>query len=463
MQLGAGVFGTQPNKPIKGKEKAAGVNDLVDVQIDEEDDSDAYELEHETSSDDEEVFYDSDYGFSDDDELFQQNIDADTEFDGLVEKQRPQYDEDYTRAVDELVDIEGVDESSDELDSLDDSSDEEGGSKKKKMKYPVFNENTDMENPVFKVGMEFKTHAFFREAVKEHSIKWGKKVKFVKSDREKVRAICNGKKKCPWLIYASYVPADAVYRIKRFCVRHLYNNFKGNFKGLALKDIMWKAAKASTVPSFKNAMQEMHDLDRNAYNWLYERPPVNWSRSHFTTYPRCDILLNNLCESFNASILIAKDKPIISMLESIRMLLMETVVKKRDAMKKCNLPVCPKVYKRIEKLKTWANGWIPRWQGTDQFKVEGPGNAMYKVGHNVRTYKKKNDAATTGGEGQPSAANAPPPPPNAPTQVVISVLNVNAESFDIPSTTRPTKLVVKRTVQQQSANMSQTGSVVLSK
>ncbi|KAH7857443.1 hypothetical protein Vadar_012735 [Vaccinium darrowii] len=346
----------------------------------------------------------------------------------------------------------------------------------------------------------------------------------------------------------------------RFCVRHLYNNFKGNFKGLALKDILWKAARASTVPSFKNAMQEMHDLDRNAYNWLFERPPVNWSRSHFTTYPRCDILLNNLCESFNASILIARDKPIISMLESIRMLLMETVVKKRDAMKKCNLPVCPKVYKRIEKLKTWADGWIPRWQGNDQFEVEGPGNAMYKtnkscgcrkwdlssipcihaiaalnfldydiydyvhdcykvdtypkiysnlmnpingrelwpptynptlvppdvekrlgrpkkarrrepdepsdptklgkkgikmtcrlcgkVGHNVRTCKKKTDAATTGGEGQPSAANAPPPPPNAPapapngpTQVVISVLNVNAESFGIPSTTRPTKLV----------------------
>ncbi|KAH7838022.1 hypothetical protein Vadar_021132 [Vaccinium darrowii] len=73
---------------------------------------------------------------------------------------------------------------------------------------------TDRENHVFKVGMEFKTHDLFREAVKEHSIKWGKKVKFVKSDREKVRAICKGKKGCPWLIYASYVPVDAVYRIK---------------------------------------------------------------------------------------------------------------------------------------------------------------------------------------------------------------------------------------------------------
>ncbi|KAH7839696.1 hypothetical protein Vadar_007442 [Vaccinium darrowii] len=67
------------------------------------------------------------------------------------------------------------------------------------------------------------------------------------------------------------------------------------------------------------------------------------------------------------------------MLENIRLILMETMVKKRDAMKKCTLPVCPKVYKRIEKLKTFASGWIPRWQGGDQFAVVGPRNGQYKV------------------------------------------------------------------------------------
>lgn len=33
------------------------------------------------------------------------------------------------------------------------SSDEEGGSKRNKKKYTVFNEKTDMGNPVFEVGM----------------------------------------------------------------------------------------------------------------------------------------------------------------------------------------------------------------------------------------------------------------------------------------------------------------------
>ena len=34
----------------------------------------------------------------------------------------------------------------------------------------------------------------------------------------------------------------------RFCVRHLHNNFKTMHKGLLLKQTLWKAARASTVP-----------------------------------------------------------------------------------------------------------------------------------------------------------------------------------------------------------------------
>ncbi|GAB2296836.1 hypothetical protein Dimus_030937 [Dionaea muscipula] len=44
----------------------------------------------------------------------------------------------------------------------------------KKMKYPIFNEDTDFDNPTFCVGMEFKTLELFRNAVKEYAIKWGK-------------------------------------------------------------------------------------------------------------------------------------------------------------------------------------------------------------------------------------------------------------------------------------------------
>jgi hypothetical protein len=32
---------------------------------------------------------------------------------------------------------------------------------------------------------------------------------------------------------------------QRFCVRHLYNNFRKRFPGKKYKELMWKAAKAS--------------------------------------------------------------------------------------------------------------------------------------------------------------------------------------------------------------------------
>ncbi|KAH7853549.1 hypothetical protein Vadar_003839 [Vaccinium darrowii] len=75
-----------------------------------------------------------------------------------------------------------------------------------------------MANPVFMVGMEFKSHSLFRDAVKEYAIKHGKSIKFLKSDREKVRAVC--KKGCPWECYASYVPIDQLSRVKTYTPHH---------------------------------------------------------------------------------------------------------------------------------------------------------------------------------------------------------------------------------------------------
>ncbi|XP_058223113.1 uncharacterized protein LOC131332829 [Rhododendron vialii] len=81
--------------------------------------------------------------------------------------------------------------------------------------------------------MEFKTHSQFRDAVKEYAIKHGKHITFTKSDREKVRAIC--KTGCPWDIYASYVHADAVYRVKT------YNSERSCTRSF---DVPWKAYRA---------------------------------------------------------------------------------------------------------------------------------------------------------------------------------------------------------------------------
>ncbi|KAL4324034.1 hypothetical protein GQ457_11G001980 [Hibiscus cannabinus] len=85
----------------------------------------------------------------------------------------------------------------------------------------------------------------------------------------------------------------------RNCVRHLYNNFKELHKGKALKDVVWKAARATYSREFEAAMDQLKALSVPVYEWIKKINPAQWSKSHFSTRSKCDMLLNNLCESFN--------------------------------------------------------------------------------------------------------------------------------------------------------------------
>ncbi|KAL0291996.1 UNVERIFIED_CONTAM: hypothetical protein Scaly_2610800 [Sesamum calycinum] len=71
-----------------------------------------------------------------------------------------------------------------------------------------------------------------------------------------------------------------------------------------------------------------------AYEWLMQRPATHWSKSHFSTHYKSDILLNNMSESFNHMVLRARSKHIVDMLETIRLILMKRVHMRRDQMMK---------------------------------------------------------------------------------------------------------------------------------
>ncbi|KAI5313503.1 hypothetical protein L3X38_042679 [Prunus dulcis] len=83
----------------------------------------------------------------------------------------------------------------------------------------------------------------------------------------------------------------------RHCVTHLHNNFKlAGHGSLALKHRLWAAARSTTLPWWEAEMDNIMEMSAPAHAWLQDRPAIHWSRSHFTTGPKCDILLNHLCE-----------------------------------------------------------------------------------------------------------------------------------------------------------------------
>ncbi|KAK9921892.1 hypothetical protein M0R45_030385 [Rubus argutus] len=136
----------------------------------------------------------------------------------------------------------------------------------------------------------------------------------------------------------------------RHCVRHLYNNFKCKHSGEGLKQTLWNAARSSTLVWYNRNMDAMKTQSEDARKWFEDKPPEQWSRSHFKTISKCDILLNNLCESWNASIIKHRDKPILTMVEDIRMDFMTRMDNRRIACTRWTDMVGPRIAKIIEKL-----------------------------------------------------------------------------------------------------------------
>ncbi|KAH0755075.1 hypothetical protein KY290_025345 [Solanum tuberosum] len=108
-------------------------------------------------------------------------------------------------------------------------------------------------------------------------------------------------------------------------------------------------------------MEKMHELDVEAAAWLNEKPPTEWSKSHFSTGAKCDVLLNNMCECFNSMILDARDKPIITLLEKLRYLLMARFQANREKAERWNSgDICPRIKSILHKNESAAAAFIPK-------------------------------------------------------------------------------------------------------
>ena len=162
---------------------------------------------------------------------------------------------------------------------------------------------------------------------------------------------------------------------KRACVRHLYQNVKAKWSGKAIKDGIWAAARACNEVDFNTAMEEIRRLNEDCHKYLVQSDPKTWSRHGFGHHTKSDMLLNNICESFNPYILPAREKPILSMFEWLRRTLMKRFVSKREGMLGYVGKFTPKATKIIELAKEkGTRNCIAHWGGGESFEVDHFGN-----------------------------------------------------------------------------------------
>lgn len=137
----------------------------------------------------------------------------------------------------------------------------------------------------------------------------------------------------------------------RFCLRHMYANFKLKFKDKQLRDILWAAGRAYVPQKFENKMRELQLVSPEAHAWLRAIPANLWARHTFSPRSKCDLLSNNICESFIQYIKDAREEPVLTMFEAIQRQIMCRFQEKRDWIQKVKTNICPRICQKLEERK----------------------------------------------------------------------------------------------------------------
>ena len=60
----------------------------------------------------------------------------------------------------------------------------------------------------------------------------------------------------------------------RYCVKHIYNNFKVNHKGMKLKSVLWRCANTTSAREFERGMDHLKSLDEETWKYLADIEPA---------------------------------------------------------------------------------------------------------------------------------------------------------------------------------------------
>ncbi|KAJ1417825.1 Transposase, MuDR, plant [Sesbania bispinosa] len=256
------------------------------------------------------------------------------ESEGFIDTSEDEGDDIYDTLKDPIIEKFSDYEDNDELVNLNGS---ENSDDDTALKWPEFNKKTDLhENVELVKGMKFDSNVSFRKALMEWTIKRGYDNKYIHNDKSRVTATC--KDSCGWRIHASPTQDNSCFQIKSFnpihqCGRH-YDNKRVTAK--------WVAGKYAHNPELK-----------------------------------CNMLLNNIAETFNAYIKEARDKPIITMLEMIRRQLMKRFHVKRDGMLTRRHSICPRILEKLEVSKKDAMNCLVHVGGHRTYEIT-PGRPKKK-------------------------------------------------------------------------------------
>ncbi|XP_039138992.1 uncharacterized protein LOC120276335 [Dioscorea cayenensis subsp. rotundata] len=158
----------------------------------------------------------------------------------------------------------------------------------------------------------------------------------------------------------------------RMCARHIYARFGKQFPGKEMQIQFWNTSRATYQPEMQKQLQIMRNVKggTKAVEVLLERWPISsWCLACFNDVVQCDVIDNNMCETFNGVLVETRAKPIISMLEDIRKYVMNRIVVKREYALKWDFDLGPNIVAKLEKERNKCAKWHIEWNGATSHEV----------------------------------------------------------------------------------------------
>ncbi|XP_052117340.1 uncharacterized protein LOC127747465 [Arachis duranensis] len=147
----------------------------------------------------------------------------------------------------------------------------------------------------------------------------------------------------------------------RFCVWHLWKNFNKQWKDLQLRGLLWDCAKCTSQDGFLEIFKKIERVNKKAWEYLNKWPRDSWSWVFFSNAPKIDNICNNACEVFNSRIKDARAKPIITLLEEVRMYAMRSIARNKIM--------------RSSKFMAGRPTWLWTWERGSGRVANGPKSA----------------------------------------------------------------------------------------
>ncbi|XP_070046996.1 uncharacterized protein [Nicotiana tomentosiformis] len=115
------------------------------------------------------------------------------------------------------------------------------------------------------------------------------------------------------------------------CARHILANWSKKWRGIERKNYFWRCARNTYEAELKKNLDFMERLGgKGIIDDLLWYNKERWSKVYFKFFSNCDSMDNNMAESFNSWILDPRHKIIITMLDEIRVKMMNRIGQLRE-------------------------------------------------------------------------------------------------------------------------------------